>query len=269
VFLDKDIPLTLEEYESIREELISLLSFEGASLEDRLIAGAVWLDILGDFIRIASPPPGGEWQKRQEAFDTFFSSMKNERYGRPLRIAQKSLHGMALKRMFLCLFISLRHDPSKRRSNPSMLFFIIRHYVKGYLYRGKIKMTPLKSDIPLCALRKIRIDPGSETWVKAIRDWGADFIRNDSLLKTENIQKGYLFFLLYYAIAKWYCIARAFLKKADHPDPEDILNSIRIVDEYYMSNPCLEETDASNPILKDILEGLFKRKSAPMILVRG
>lgn len=269
IFLDKDIPLLPEEYEAIREELVLLLSFNEASLEDRLIAGAVWLDILGDFIRIASQLPGEEDRKRKEAFDTFFSSMKSQQYDRPLRIARKSLHGMALKRMFLCLFISLRRDPSRRRSNPSMLFFILRHYIKGYLYLGKIKMTPLKTAIPLRALKKIRLDPRNETWSESIKQWSSDFIRNDKLLKTENIRRGYLFFLLHYAIAKWYCIAHAFLKKSDQPDPEDISDSIRLVEEYYMFHPCFEEMDTSNPVFKDILESLLKRKSAPMILVRG
>ncbi|MBN1902870.1 hypothetical protein JW926_16220 [Candidatus Sumerlaeota bacterium] len=269
ILLNRDISLTLEEYESIKGEFIPLLSYGEALLEDRLIAGAVWLDILGDFIRAATPVSGADNSVRKEAFETFFASMINQKYERPFRIARKSLRGNALKRMFLCLLLALRQDDSKRRSNPGMLFFILRQYIKGYLYSGSVRMTPLINDTPLRVFKKIKMDPENEMWSQIILEWLVHFIMTDRLLKTESVQKGYLYILLFYAIAKWCCIAHAFSKNSVEPDPEDILNSIRLVEEHYIFHPWFDEMDATNPIFKDILEGLFKRKSAPMILVRG
>lgn len=267
LYLDKDVAITFPEYEQIESELLALLEWEEKPLDLRLIAGAVWLDILRDFVKTMAPLPEENIQTRKEVFDTFFHTMKKEQYERPFRIAAKPAHFHAMHRMFIRLFISFRNQPGKRRSNLRTLFFILSHYAVSLYRIGGISMIPLEKPFPFSAFRKYPLNIIDKSLAEPLHTWAANFIKENTLFQTENIRNSYFHLLLYYAIIRWYAVGLAWGEKAVSLQPEHISRAIQLAEDYYVFHPCFEELFTFNPVIKDIMEKMFYKKTCPMILV--
>ena len=268
LYLDKDVAMTLQEYEHIESELLGLLDWEEKPLDLRLIAGAVWLDILRDFVKAAAPPPGVDIERRKQVLDTFMETMKRERYERPFRIAAKPVHSTAMHRMFIGLFISFRNHPEKRRSNLRTLFFILSHYALSLFRIGGISMMPLERPFPFSAFRKYPLNITDRSLAEPLHSWAAKFIKEKKLLQAENIRNAYFHLLLYFALIHWYAAGLAWGKNSSSLAQEHISGAIQLTEKYYVFHPCFEELFTFNPILKDIMDKAFHKKTCPMILVR-
>jgi len=269
LYLDKDMAMTLPEYEHIESELLNLLEWEEKPFDLRLIAGAVWLDILRDFLKAAAPPPGGNNQIRREVLDTFMETMKREHYERPFRIAAKPVHSPSLHRMFIGLFVSFRNHPEKRRSNLRTLFFVLSHYALSLFRIGRISMSPLERPFPFSAFRKYPLTIGDPSLAESLHTWAVKFIKEKKLLKTGNVRFGYFHLLLYYALIRWYAAGLAWGKNSSPLAPELISAAIQLTEEHYVFHPCFEELFTYNPVLKDIMDKAFHKKTCPMSLVRS
>ncbi len=268
LYLDADIPLTKEEYSQVEKELLALLDFEEAAFEDRLIAGSVWLDILRDFVKAMAPQACNDAVARKEIFDTFFASMKNECYERPLRIAKKPIHSPALQRMFLGVLIAFRNRPERRRSTPITLAFILYHYVKNFLKLGRIRILPLKTRLSFRDLRDVRLDTMSDFFVAEVKKWVRKFISEKNLLCAGNIREGYHYLLTYYALMRWYAVGLAKERDSREISSEDIRQAIELVEQYYVFHPCFADLFTYYPVLSDIIDKTFAKKASAMSLVR-
>jgi len=269
LYLDQDVAMTLPEYEHIESELLNLLEWKEKSFDLRLIAGAVWLDILRDFLKAIAPPPGANNERRKQVLDTFMETMKRERYERSFRIAAKPVHSPSLQRMFIGLFVSFRNHPGKRRSNLRTLFFVLCHYALSLFRIGRISMIPLEKPFPFSAFRKYPLTIADPSLAEPLHNWALKFIKEKKLLKAENVRYGYYHLLLYFALIRWYAAGLAWGKNSSSLAPELISAAIQLTEEYYIFHPCFEELFAYNPVLKDIMDKAFHKKTFPMSLVRS
>jgi|GEM_PF-561788 len=267
--LGKNISLSSGEYQDFKNELVRLIEFkEAALLEDRLIAGAVWIDILVDFIGAMAPSVEHGKTNRNEVLSTFFTTMTNQQYARPLGIAQKTVPKGAIKRLFLSLLIAFRTSPETKRSNIHTLFFILSRYAKAFFKTGKIRLLPHGMEFPFSALKKISFNYDEKT-EEIIREWVIKYIREDKLLEKNNIKSGYIYLLLQYSIMKWYAVSLAWESDKKQADFTEVEKAISLVDQYYMFHPELDILFKNNPVLADIMAKVLSRKTAPMILVRS
>lgn len=260
--LDEGCPLSEDEANRVEEELLNLLAFEGAGLDDKLIAGAVLLDILRDSLNAIIET------SRPDLINTFFDWMKEERYARPLRIARKPIHSPSLQRMLLGLLIAFRNHPEKRRSNLGALAFIALQHARHFLKLGKIHIQPLSTPFPYHAFKQYPINTGADFFTHKVGVWAEQFIRNKKPRHGKSLRQGYGHMLLYYAMIHWYAVGLAWEKKATVVGPEEVAKAIALTEEYYIFNPAFEEIFTYNPVVRDMLEKTLNRRSTAASLVR-
>jgi hypothetical protein len=268
LLIDYSVPVFSDEYDKIEEELLSLLSFPGAKTGEKLLAGAIWLDILRDFLKTVTGQAEDSQETRNKALETFFSSMKNNDYERPFRIAGKQQESPLLHRILIGTLIAFRNNPEKKRSLFRMFIFMPYIYLRNILRIGKIRINPVQKSFPYAAFKKYPMIPFTENSGAIIEKWIMDFIRSRKLLLSENIRSGYMQLIMNYALIRWYSTSLAWQKK--HViGPDEINEAIKLVNENYMFHPEMEKLYNTNPVLKDIIDKAFSSKSTPGILVNS
>lgn len=260
--LDKGCPLSDDEATRVEEELLNLLAFEGAGLDNKLIAGAVLLDILRNSLNAKIEA------SRTDLINTFFDWMKKERYERPLRIARKPIHSPSLQRMLLGLLIAFRNHPEKRRSNLGALVFISLQHTRHFLKLGKILINPLSTSFPYHAFKKYPINTSADFFTHIIGAWAEQFIKNKKLRHEKSLRYGYCQMLLYYAMIRWYAVGLAWEKKATAVGLEEVTKAVALTEEYYVFHPAFEEIFTYNPVVRDMLEKTLNRHSTAASIVR-
>jgi len=264
ILLDAGVPVTREEYENLRGELIALIAQPGPSLEERLIAATAWLDILRDFVKAASR----EKADRKEIFATFFHSMKATGYDQPLRIARKEKGSPLLQRMFFTLLLAYRKRPEKRLSNPGTLLFVIYHYSKAIYRVGALPLVPLEGKIPFSALKKIPAISASDQLAQGEQSWITKWLGNDWLLRGKTIRENYLYLLMYLSLSRWYTAAILRQNAGESLKTEDLKTAFQCIEDHYMNSKEFEILLEETPVLQGLVEKTFARTTTPMTLLR-
>ncbi|HQH11842.1 MAG TPA: hypothetical protein PLS31_05370 [Candidatus Sumerlaeota bacterium] len=251
IILDCGMPLSIEEADSIEAALLELLKCERASLKDRFIAGAVWLELLRNSLfsdEINAKVP------RDEVMAAFFKLMKDNQYGTPLRIAAKAKKSEGLCRMLTGLIIAARNQPHKHRSNLGGVVFVITQYLRHLFKAGKIKMAPLEKAFPYLALENLKSQNGENVFSEATEAWVRNHIQKGSLRKEMGMRLCYGYLIFYCAIARMYAAGLAWGKKSDAVCVEDVNTAFSFVDDYYFFHRAFDEIFTYSPVLKDVLE---------------
>ena len=267
IFLDRRLALTPREYQILERELLAFLLCEEATFEKRLIGGAAWLGILRDFLLATAPAASQDPDKRTEILDTFFQSMKQNGYERPLRIASKPVGASSLQRMLLGLILAFRRKPEKQRANILTALFIFYHYAKTLFRMGRIRMPGLEASFPFSSFRKIPMNPSSEPLKALLEDWASQFIKQGKLQRSKTIREGYLYLLLNYALIRWYATGITWQEKAESIGEKQVKRSIELAKEYFPFPGVFDELFQYNPILENVIQNSFTRKTAPQSFV--
>lgn len=251
IILDNGILLSQEEAEEVETALLELLHFKEAALRERLIAGAVWLELLRNSLlsgEINAKAPRGE------VMAAYLKLMKDNQYGTPLRIAGKAKRSEALCRMLAGLMIAARNKPHKHRSNWGGFIFITTQYLRHLLKAGKIRMLPLDKAFPYSALEELKCEDTALALSGAIEAWFENQIKTGKLRREGGMRLAYGYLVFYCAIAKWYAAGLSWEKKQDAASVENITKAFAFVEEYYLFHRAFDEIFTYSPVLKDILE---------------
>lgn len=102
--LQEGIALSWDEYVLVEEGLLSVLSMPGRTLQDRLVAGEVFLGLLGEYVRATAATENES--KRREVLKHYVASMHEEKGDRLFRIAAKIRPNNYIRQVVTSLFRS-------------------------------------------------------------------------------------------------------------------------------------------------------------------
>lgn len=266
VEFSKTLSVPWDLYVKVEQELMRLLSLDIHPLEERLIGGSVYLELLERFIREASNEHG---YTIDHIVDTFIRDMGQHQYQRIISMARKSRHSPKIKRMFLGLVIAYRNSAEKRRGRMRDMVFVLFQYLKHLFKAGKISLLPMTGGFTYSQLRHLRFDLSDPFFEFQLCRFFLHMIFRKDLVTHADLLSGYRFLLLYYALIRWYAVGMACTRNADEVSREDLTEAIVLVERYYVFHPVFDHLFAQNPLLKGIVEKFQKSKSYAATIVRS
>lgn len=271
ICLKDDLYLNRKESEKLKTELMRFLFSGIGKFEDRLIGAAAWLDILADFLRAIMPGLSENVFEREKVFNTFYDSMVRENYDRLFRISNKYSTNPMIKRMFLGQVISFRNAPDRNFSLPGVILFVLINNLKYSTGIASVTLPGMNESIPVSELSRNIVNMQQDQFIEIIADWLKDYFSDENPTETEDlypsVHQKYLFFLLYYALMKWYVKGFVYLEQRD-TDTEMIRWAVRMTRDEFSQSSRFRDVVMRNTTLSDTIEKLFNRNTAPHILVR-
>ena len=261
--LNDTIVLQWEQYRKVEQGLLELLSIETMPVTTLLIAGSVYIDLLGDFIQEAER---NEKYTRDEIIDTYLKIMREQHFGRPLSIAQHMPGTASLQRLYVGLLISFRNTLTRKRSYPGTILFWLRQYFLNVLGLGKFQILPVDERIDITDFGKVRFPLEEPYFRYTILRYAKMLIFRKQGMDKMSFQKSYRFILLYLALIRWYATALAVSADSSEVDRLMFLRAIGLVEQYYVRHTAMDSFFTANPHLDMLLERFMNNKQYPAIM---
>lgn len=231
VLLKTKTSITYEAYLLIEETLQEILSQTEYSIEDRLVAGNVFLFTLCKNIfdddRIVLDEDNIE--KRLRRF-------RPKHFAKLFMIARKSkkMASRHKQQVFVVTFITFASSAFEKRGKMGVLLRTWVNNVKQTLNVGGIKVPLLTQRVPLRRLTDVEFDPENEK----IIDLSARYLRHcvfrKVFVQSYGVFRGYNILLLLYGVLKWYSRVFALQAGRKHVEPEDFAKAIQLVEREYV-----------------------------------
>ncbi|MCX7011609.1 MAG: hypothetical protein NTW86_03415, partial [Candidatus Sumerlaeota bacterium] len=202
--LSHGLPLEWDDYLLVEERLQRLLALEGVSLEDRLIAGSVWLGMLDLFLRQARD--------------------------RTMAPAQQAIRAFAdsIERM-----IAFRDSLRAPRGRLNVAGTILWNYLRHALRLGEIRPAPDEPPFRYRDLRRVRFDLGQPALAEMMRRYFVHLIFRKDIVRRGNVVEGYHLLLFDYAATRWFALARAAARGARAVEEDDLAQAISLTERHY------------------------------------
>jgi Fe-S-cluster containining protein len=262
--LSPGLAISFEAYEQVESCLNDLLAFETLSLDDRLIAGYVLLQLLERAIVEMGDPAANASANAIRVTDAF----ANERYRRVLTIARKARGSARLHRALVGLLITYRSAfDARQRGRFSRSAYLLYQYVRHMGRFGTLSMPPIQGRLSLWRLRVVRADWSEPYFVHCLRRFCQhSLFRKDAILRTP-LLKGYAFLLVFVALIRWYAAAYAASQGEREIGRSHMDEALGTVEKYYCFHTDFMRLFDQYAVLSGMVERLLaKPVFAPSIL---
>lgn len=264
--LSERLEIPFDIYLKIEKGLIDFLNADVYSLDDRLVGGNVFLNLLEEFILQAVNDPN---YTLDIIVDTFIDSIQKQNYARIIKIAQKPMFSNSLHRMFIRLLISFRNNPILNRGTFSTLTKILWNYLMGGIKYGKITLFPLQNRFTFNDFITARFIKEEPYFVYLIHRYVTHLLETKQAILRTSLIKGYNFILLYSAIIRWYCVGLISERYEPDINREDINKAVEWTDKYYGFTSWLFNIINEYPVISDTINRFFDRKQYASSIIRG
>jgi Fe-S-cluster containining protein len=263
--LTEGLALSWEEYALIEEGLTRLLGRKEIDLEDRLIAGSVWLGMLDLFLRQTRDETPVE---PIEAIRHFSDSTERDGYERVLRIARAPAHSPTMHRMFLGMLIAFRNSLGVRQGRARVVGSILWNYLRHALRLGRIRLAPLDRTFAYRDFRRTTFDPRAEWAESLLSRYLTHMIFRKDLARRGEIRGGYHILLIAYAMIRWHAVALAAERGASEVGREDLERAVSLTEKHYGAHSRFLEMFDRYPVLSGIFYNVIRRKNFAHSLAR-
>lgn len=258
------LPIGFEAYEQIESVLKELLSFETMSLDDRLIGGHVFLQLLERAVRELDEPPERAGANIIELIGLF----RKSQYQRVAAIARKARGSRQLHRALLGLLTTYRSAfDQKQRGRLGQTTRLLYQYFRHMSGFGRLSLPPISQDVSKSRMRTARVDWTDPYFVHQIQRFCQHaFFRKDLIVDTP-VNKGYGFLLLFVALIHWYAAAYCVSRSDEQVERNDLDEAIGAVEKYYCFHTDFMRLFDRFPLLCGTVDRLFaKPMFAPSML---
>jgi len=258
------LPIGYDTYEQFEHCLNGLLSIQTLSLDDRLIAGYVFLQLVERALRELREPTDRGGANAARLIQIF----RNDDYRRPIAIARKARGSLRFHRALIGLLITYRSAfDDRQRGRLGRSAYLLYQYVRHMGGLGTLAMPPLEGRLSLSALRSVRADWADPYFVHLLERFCThSLFRKDAIVATP-LLKGYAFLLVFVALIRWYAAAYAATRNAAEVSRNDLEEAISAVEKYYCFHTDFMQLFDQYPVLRGTVERLLaKPVFAPSIL---
>lgn len=236
VRLTASLLINFEAYEHIESCLRELLAIETLSLDDRLIGGNVFLQLLERALMElcrdeAVAPEGHDVSARAVELVGVF---RRDAFRRVAAIARKARGSHRLHRAIVGLTLTYRSAFDARpRGRIAQTAHLLYQYARHMGGLGSLAMPPLKGRLPVSAFRAVGADWSDRYFLKQVERFCEHSIFRKDLIAATPVLKGYAFMLLNVALIRWYGLAYAAWRGAHRLERCDLDEAIGAVEKYY------------------------------------
>ncbi|MBI2191222.1 MAG: YkgJ family cysteine cluster protein [Planctomycetes bacterium] len=227
VVFDPDWEITFEDALALEGGLLELLRGDATSLEDDLVAGGVYLDLFGEFLR-------GERGRQRRPGPAFQEGWERLGYRRIREIAAKFRPSPAARRMFLTSFVMGVEAAFSPGSPAWHVARSLAAQVGSALRIGRIRLGSLQAILPLGAHSSVDFDPGNTALTDPLRLYLRHVLFRKRLIPFCGVRTGYRLLCIDFALVRWFAQARAALQGRRSVEPEDVPESIETVERYFV-----------------------------------
>jgi len=231
VLLKSRTSITYDAYVLIEETLLRILSDRQHTIEDRLVAGNVFLysltkNVYDDEKIVLNHKPV---EKRLERFSPTHISKLYE-------IAKKSdkMRSRHRQQVFVVTFLTFASSASERRSKLGVLLSTWVNNVKQTLNVGKIRVPVLSAPVPIRRLCDIGFDADNQEINELAGRYMAHCIFRKTFVSEYGLFRGYNMLLLIYGVTKWLSAVFALQSGRDEVEPADFAKAIQLVERQYV-----------------------------------
>ncbi len=231
VLLKSRTSITYDAYLLIEESLLSILSDRRRPVEDRLIAGNVFLysltkNVYDDEKIVLGQEPV---QKRLKKFAP-------KHIFKLYEIARKSekMSSKHRQQVFVVTFLTFASSASEKRGKLSVLLRTWVNNVKLTLNVGKIRVPVLSAPVPIRRLCDIEFDPENEQVNDLAERYMTHCIFRKTFVSEYGLFRGYNMLLLIYGVTKWLSEVFALQAGRDNVEPADFARAIQLVERQYV-----------------------------------
>lgn len=256
VELSAGLPIGFDAYEEIELCLKDLLAIETLSLDDRLIAGYVLLQILDRAVRELGEPPDRAGENVVRLVNVF----RQGNYRRPIAIARKARGSARLHRALIGLLLTYRSAFDERqRGRLGRSAYLLYQYVRHMGGLGTLAMPPIEERLRPARLRAVRCDWSDPFFVHTVgRFCGHSLFRKDAILTTP-LLKGYAFLLVFVALIRWYAAAYAVANDVSEVGRDEVEEAVGAVEKYYCFHADFMRLFDQYPVLSGTVERLLAK----------
>jgi len=231
VLLKSRTSVTYDAYLLIEETLLRILADQRHTVEDRLVAGNVFLysltkNVYDDEKIVLSKEPV---QKRLEKFAP-------KHISRLYEIAKKSEKMCSKHRLqvFVVTFLTFASSASEKRGKVSVLLRTWVNNVKLTFNVGKIRIPVLSAPVPIRRLCDIKSDSENQDINDLAGRYMAHCIFRKTFISEYGLFRGYNVLLLIYGVTKWLSAVFALQAGRDEVEPADFARAIQLVEREYV-----------------------------------
>jgi len=256
VELSPGLPIGFDTYEQIESCLNDLVTIETLSLDDRLIAGYVFLQILDRAVRELGEPP----DRSGENVMRLVQVLRDDRYRRPIAIARKARGSLRLHRALIGLLITYRSAFDERqRGRLGRSAYLLWQYMRHMGGLGTLAMPPLEDRLSFSRLRAVRADWNDPFSVHMVERFCVhSLFRKDAIVSTP-LLKGYAFLLVFVALIRWYAAAYAASRAASEIGRAEVEEAVGAVEKYYCFHTGFMRLFDQYPVLSGTVERLVAK----------
>jgi hypothetical protein len=258
------VPIGFDAYSLVEESLLDLIAMETVSIEDRLIAGYVFLQLLERALHEMDPMPEHAAANVAELIAMF----QKDEYRRVIAIARKARGTDRLHRAIIGMLITYRSAfDARKRGRLGRSGYLLYQYIRHMGGLGSVKMSPLHERQRLARLRAMRADWNDPYFVHVIESFFRHALFRKDLIMATPLAKGYGFLLVYAALMRWY--ARAYAATRDEGDVgrSDFDEAVGAVEKYYCLHTDFMRLFDHYPLLTGMVERLMAKPFfAPSIM---
>jgi len=231
VLLKSRTSITYDAYLLIEQTLLRILSDQRHTVEDRLVAGNVFLysltkNIYDDEKIVLSQEP---IQKRLEKFAP-------KHISRLYEIAKKSekMSSRHRQQVFVVTFLTFASSASEKRGKVNVLLRTWVNNIKLTFNVGKIRIPVLSAPVPIRRLCDMEFDPEDRDINDLAERYMTHCIFRKTLVSEYGLFRGYNVLLLIYGVTKWLSKVFALQAGRDKVRPADFADAIQLVERQYV-----------------------------------
>jgi hypothetical protein len=262
--LTEDLPLSWAQYAAIEEDLDAMLDPALAPIGRRLIMQSVYLRLLINLLREARRQAGALTvgpEVNEEPLAVFRRRMRGvsrEPWPLPRSLAAKRGASPILRRMFLGFAHALRNTYVERRGRARAYCMATSAYLRHALGRGILELPAFGRPVRYAELRSVRFDPSRPDADELLtRYFRHRLFRKDLLHAGEGIQVTHHLMLMHWGLIHWYGAALAAARGEREIQFDDLLESVRNVEKYYVFHSTFDRLFHSYPLLRGFLDRIF------------
>jgi len=262
--LSPGLPMDFDAYEQIESALNDILTAETLSLDDRLIAGYVFLQLLDR----AARKLGESADRAGDNVVRLVQAFREDQFRRAIGIARKARGSVRFHRALLGLLLTYRSAfDERKRGRLGRSAYLLYQYLRHMGGFGTLVMPPVEERLSFSRLRAIRADWSDPFSVHLIERFCVhSLFRKDAIVATPLLE-GYAFLLVFVALIRWYAAAYAATRNVPAVERADVEEAIGAVEKYYCFHTDFMRLFDHYPILRQIVERLLaKPVFAPSML---
>jgi len=254
--LSPGLPIGFDAYEQIELCLNDLLAIDTLSLDDRLIAGYGFLQLLERALREMGEPVNRAGANTVRLAQVF----RDDNYRRVVAIARKARGSGRLHRALIGLLITYRSAfDARERGRLGRSAYLLYQYFRHMGGLGTLAMPPIEVRLAPSRLRAIRADWSDPHFVQQLRRFCLhSLFRKDAIVCT-SLLKGYGFLLVFVALIRWYAAAYAATRGGREVNHADLEEALGAVEKYYCFHTDFMRLFEHYAVLSGLVERLIAK----------